>query len=281
MKLGFLTPFSEDALKLAQQGPFECLEIGGAAGWIDNPEQRQQAKALLDEYSLFASSFMVLGPSIRATKEQMPAELDKMSRLMDMALQFDGAVLTGAAPMGYDPSKNLEANVAMFKEVYSPIADIAEQKGVNIAFENWPGGRGPYGDGGNLAVTAESIALMLEAVPSERIGLEFDPSHFIWQGIDSFAAVREFIDRIHIIHAKDTEINEERVKRSGTWGRGWWRYRLPGFAQFDWQGFFALFYELGWDGNIVIEHEDGSFSGDRRPLGFLLSGDYLKKALME
>ena len=103
MKLGFLTPFSEDALKLAQQGPFECLEIGGAAGWIDNPEQRQQAKTLLDQYGMFASSFMVLGPSIRTTKEQMPAELDKMSRLMDMALQFDGAVLTGAGADGVRP----------------------------------------------------------------------------------------------------------------------------------------------------------------------------------
>ena len=122
---------------------------------------------------------------------------------------------------------------------------------------------------------------MLEAVPSKQIGLEFDPSHFIWQGIDSFRAAREFISRIHIIHAKDTQIYDERVAWGGTFGRGWWRYRLPGFAKFDWHGFFALMYELGFDGSVVIEHEDDSFSGDRRNLGFLLSGDYLKKALMD
>jgi sugar phosphate isomerase/epimerase len=281
MKLGFLTPFSEDALKLAKQGPFKCLEIGGAAGWIDDPDQRKQAKALLDQYGLFAASFMVLGPSIRTPKEQIPAETARMGRLMDMAVEFGGAILTGAAPMGYDPSKNLRDNVAMFKEVYSPIADVAEKKGVKIAFENWPGGRGPFGDGGNLAVTPESIAMMLDAVPSNNVGLEFDPSHFLWQSVDVMAAARQFVKRIHILHLKDTEINEPALAWKGRWGHGWWRYRLPGFAKFDWHGFFALLYELGFDGNAIIEHEDGSFDGDRRPLGFLLSGDYLQKALMD
>lgn len=281
MKLGFLTPFSEEALRLAKKGPFECLEIGGAAGWIDQPEQRQRALKLLEECGLFVASFMVLGPSIRTPKDQIPAETARMERLMDMALEFGGAILTGAAPMGYDPSKSLKENVALFKEVYSPIADLAEKKGVKIAFENWPGGRGPFGDGGNLTVTPESIEMMLEAVPSEKIGLEFDPSHFLWQSIDVMAAARQFVDRIHILHLKDTEINETALGWKGRWGRGWWRYRLPGFAKFDWHGFFALLYELGFEGNGIIEHEDSSFDGDRRPLGFLLSGNYLKKAMME
>lgn len=281
MKLGFLTPFSEDALKIAKQGPFQCLEIGGANGWVDQPDQRKQALALLDKYGIFAASFMVLGPSIRTPKDQIPAETERMGRLMDMANEFGGAVLTGAAPMGYDPSKNLGANVALFKEVYSPIADVAEKKGVKIAFENWPGGRGPFGDNGNLTVTPESIAMMLDAVPSDNIGLEFDPSHFLWQSIDPMAAARQFVKRIHILHLKDTEVNETALAWKGRWGHGWWRYRLPGFAKFDWHGFFALLHELGWDGNGVIEHEDGSFDGERRPLGFLLSGDYLKKAMMD
>jgi sugar phosphate isomerase/epimerase len=281
MKLGFLTPFSEDALKLARQGPFACLEVGGAAAWLDRPEQRKEALSLLDRYGLFVASFMVLGPSIRTTKEEMPGQVARMGALMDMANEFGGAVLTGAAPMGYDPSKTLADNVALFREVYSPMADLAEKKGARLAFENWPGGRGPYGEGGNLTVTPQSIAMMLEAVPSQTVGLEFDPSHFIWQGIDAMAAAREFAGRIHIIHAKDTQMYPERIAWGGTWGRGWWRYRLPGFAAFDWHAFFALLYELGFDGNVVIEHEDDSFRDDRRALGFLLSGNYLKKMLME
>ncbi|MBT3271321.1 sugar phosphate isomerase/epimerase [Candidatus Poribacteria bacterium] len=281
MELGFLTPFSEDALKVANEGPFTCIEIGGSAGWIDDAAQRESAKKLLAQYDVRVASFMTLGPSIRTSKAEMAGELDRIGRQMDMANEFGGAVLTGAAPMGYDPSKSLADNVALFKEVYSPVADLAEAKGVNVAFENWPGGRGPFGEGGNLTVTPEAIAAMFEAVPSQRIGLEFDPSHFIWQGIDSMKAVREFIDRIHIIHAKDTEIYDDQVAWRGTYSRGWWRYRLPGFAKFDWPAFFALFYELEWDGDIVIEHEDGSFEGDRRALGFLLSGNYLKKSILE
>ncbi|GIX08090.1 MAG: sugar phosphate isomerase [Candidatus Poribacteria bacterium] len=281
MKLGFLTPLTEEACQVAKQGPFECLEIGGAARWVDDPEARKRGLQLLEKYDLFAASLMVLGPSIRTPKEELPAELARMEKLMDMALEFGGAILTGAAPMGYDPSRSLDENVARFKEVYSPIADLAEKKGVKIAFENWPGGRGPFGEGGNLTVTPEAIQKMFDAVPSQQIGLEFDPSHFIWQGIDSFEAARAFIGRIHIIHAKDTEIREERRRWCGSWGRGWWRYRLPGFAKFDWPGFFALLYELGFNGNVIIEHEDSSFSGERRNLGFLLSGNYLKRCLMD
>jgi len=281
MRLGFLDSFNETALKVANEGPFECLELRGVEGWIEDGEQRKAALSQLYDYGLSVASFMVLGPSIRTTKDEMPGELDKLGKLMDMANEFGGAVLTGAAPFGYDPSKTLEENVAMYKEVYSPIGDLAEKKSVRLAFENWPGGKGPFGENGNLCVTPEAIEMMFEAVETPFIGLEFDPSHFTWQRIDEMRAVRAFMDRIHIIHAKDTEIDDDRLEWAGAFGKRWWRYRLPGFASFDWQAFFALFYEAGYEGDVIIEHEDSNFEGDKRPLGFLLCGKFLASQMME
>ncbi len=280
MRLGILEAFNEDTLKIANEGPFECLELRGVEPWIDDAEARKAALSQLYDYNLEVASFMELGPSLRTPKEEMPAVLDKYGKLMDLANEFGGAVLTGAAPMGYDPSKGLDANVALYKEVYSPLGDLAEKKGAKIAFENWPGGKGPFGENGCLCVTAESIEMMLEAVPTQAIGLEFDPSHFMWQGIDAMRAAVAFMDRIHIIHAKDTEIDEERLEWCGAWGNRWWRYRLPGFASFDWQAFLALFPENGVDCDVIIEHEDSSFDGDRRALGFLLSGKYLQSVML-
>ena len=281
MRLGFLDTFNDKTLEIASEGPFECLELRGVNGWIDDAEQRKAALAKLYDYNLSVASFMVLGPSIRTTKEELPGELEKLGKFMDMAIEFGGAVLTGAAPFGYDPSKKLAENIAMYKEVYSPIGDLAEKKGVKLAFENWPGGNGPFGENGNLCVTPEAIEMMFAAVQTPYIGLEFDPSHFMWQGIDEMHAAEVFMDRIHIIHAKDTEVNEERLQWAGAWSKGWWRYVLPGFASFDWQSFFALFYENGYEGDVIIEHEDSKFDGDRRPLGFLLCGKYLDSVMLD
>ena len=195
MKLGFLTPYSEEIVQFAGDDPnFECLEFSGPpAEWVGDTDEanaaRESALKLLNTNGLSISSFLTNWPSIRTSSAELPAYLDHFSKVFDVCQAMgDNVVLTGAGPMGYDPSIGLEDNVARYKEVYTPIGNLAEAKGVLIGFENWPGGGGPFSDGGNLSVTPEAWGLMFEAVPSKAIGLEFDPSHLIWQGIDSFEA---------------------------------------------------------------------------------------------
>ncbi|MBI1928989.1 sugar phosphate isomerase/epimerase [Candidatus Poribacteria bacterium] len=288
MKLGFLTGYSEDIVKFAGADPsFECLEISGPPNeWIGDTDEahaaREKAKATLTANGLTVASFLTGWPSIRTSKEESPAQLDRLGKVMDVCDDMGGAVLTGAGPMGYDPGVSLEDNVARYKEVYSRVAEIAEAKGVKIGFENWPGRRGPFGEGGNLAVTPEAWGLMFDAVPSKQMGLEFDPSHLLWQWIDVFAALDEFSGRINVLHAKDTEIFESRVRRSGVFRRGgWWRYRLPGFAKFDWHRLFAMLHERGFDGPVVIEHEDPVFNGERRLEGFHRCGKFLRQCILD
>jgi sugar phosphate isomerase/epimerase len=288
MKLGFLTGYSEEIVKFAGADPsFECLEISGPPDeWIGDTDAahaaREKAKATLAENGLTVAAFLAGCPSIRTSREELPAQLDHLGQVMDVCNDMDGAAITGAGPLGYDPSISLEENVARYKEVYSRVAELAEEKGVKVCFENWPGRLNPFGEGGNLAITPETWELMFEAVPSKQIGLEFDPSHLIWQFIDVVAALDEFADRVYVIHAKDTEIFEDRISRSGVFRRRvWWRYRLPGFAAFDWQHFFATLHGHGFDGPVIIEHEDKIFSGARRLEGFHRSGKFLRGCILD
>jgi len=295
MKLGFLTDYNQEIVNFAGIDPsFNCLEISGPPmEWIGDSDQAQDARLsalnLLSKNGLTISSFLIQWPSIRTRKSNLMDELDRMKQIMDVCKIMDNAIMAGAGPLGYDPEISLEDNVGRYKEVYSPIADLAEKRGIKVAFENWPGDRGvgPFGDGASLAVTPETWGLMFEAVPSPVMGLELDPSHLIWQKIDPHLALDEFAERVHIIHAKDTEIFDGRIKRDGIfrrssrgWGH-WGRYRLPGFAHFDWQKLFIMCYERQIECPIIIEHEDQVYSGERRLEGLSQSGKFLRNCLLQ
>ena len=72
-----------------------------------------------------------------------------------------------------------------FAEVFGPIAQAAEDAGLRVAFENWPGRGGdvPW-HSVNLAWSPRNWCDMFDRVPSPALGLEFDPSHLVWQRID-------------------------------------------------------------------------------------------------
>ena len=111
---------------------------------------------------------------------------------------------------------------------------------------------------------------MFEAVPSKALGLEIDPSHMVWLGIDYVKAVRDYGNRIYHAHAKDMEIVRPALGRVGIYGQafgkpdgfghGWWRARTPGWGEVNWPAFITALIEVGYQGNIDIEHEDDVFA---------------------
>ena len=183
MKLGFLESYSEKTVKLASDGPFDCLEVRIPDEWLGNTDEalkaREAAKKLLKDHDIFIASIMAPFPSLQTPKAELKSQLENMAAAMDVCNDMGGAVYTGAGPSGYDINKSLEDNVAVYKEVYSPVAELAAKKKVRIGFENWPGRRA-FGDGANLPITPQAWELMFEALPAEFIGLEFDPSHLMW-----------------------------------------------------------------------------------------------------
>ncbi|ANE45913.1 hypothetical protein SY83_05980 [Paenibacillus swuensis] len=181
---------------------------------------------------------------------------------------------------GRDPSKTLEANLEPYAEVFTPIAEEAEKLGVKLAFENcpmyefWP----PVH---NIAVSPVLWRSLFELVPSPALGLNLDPSHLVWQGIDYAHAVHEFKDRIFLAQAKDTEVLPSVLREEGMLTCRWWRHRIPGQGDVDWGRFITALQEVNYGGILSIEHEDPVWSGsdERIQQGLLHAKRHLEQYL--
>jgi sugar phosphate isomerase/epimerase len=141
-----------------------------------------------------------------------------------------------------------------------------------FSLDEWPGGN-------NLAYSPAAWRAMFEAVPSDLLGLNLDPSHLVWQLIDVERAIDEFAARIYHVHAKDLEIDRGGLYEHGVMslGMGWQVPRLPGLGEVRWDRFFAALYRNGYDGPVVVEHEDRRFEGSDELVirGFHLARDVL------
>jgi sugar phosphate isomerase/epimerase len=184
--------------------------------------------------------------------------------------------------VGRDRTKGISQNFREFRKVWPRLIGHAEDRGVTIAIENcpmifssdeWPGGD-------NLATTPAVWDEMFSIIPSERFGLNLDPSHLLWLMIDAERVVRDFATRIVHVHAKDLEIDREGLYRHGSasQGIGWQIPRLPGLGQVDWGRFIGALYSAGYDSVISIEHEDRAFEATETLVkrGFLLARDVLR-----
>ena len=151
----------------------------------------------------------------------------------------------------------------IFRMVYPKVVAHAEDEGVRIAIEPYPGG-GPYY--ANLGCSPESLRRIFEEIPSPNLGICYDPSHFVRLQIDHLRLLHEFADRVRHVHLKDTEMLSEKLYESGIlgesygrtfgFGEGWWRYTIPGEGIVDWQLVLRRLQESGYDGVLGVELED-------------------------
>jgi sugar phosphate isomerase/epimerase len=211
---------------------------------------------------------------IYGTAEVRAGYAEQLRRDIEAAAQLGVGVVTIFA--GRDPWKTVQENVSLFKDTFTPLVQLAEDRGVHLAMENCPQPN-VWPAGGNMANTVENWRLLFEAVPSPRLGLTFDPSHFVWLGMDYIKAVHEFGSRIFSVHAKDTEILDGILADTGILGKGWWRYRLPGWGAVDWPAFFTALREVGYQGPVCIEHEDALWNDslDEHKQGILMAARFL------
>jgi sugar phosphate isomerase/epimerase len=138
--------------------------------------------------------------------------------------------------------------------------------------DEWPGGH-------NIAYSPRIWRRILEAWGG-AVGLNFDPSHLVWQMIDQARFVREFGPAFRHVHAKDLMIDRDGLYERGIMseGIGWQVPRMPGLGEVDWSGLFSGLYRAGYDGPVIIEHEDRRFEGSDAAVkrGFLLARDVLR-----
>lgn len=189
--------------------------------------------------------------------------VEHLGRLIDAAADLGVGVVNSF--VGRDPALSVEANWPRFLEVWRPLVARAEARGVRIGIENcpmlftadeWPGGK-------NLATTPAIWRRMFEAIPSPSFGLNYDPSHFVWQQVDYLAPLAEFRDRLVHIHAKDARVDRRSLDDHGVlaYPKLWHTPKLPGMGEVRWGAFFGALADAGYDGHVAVEVEDRAFEG--------------------
>lgn len=187
--------------------------------------------------------------------------------------------------IGRDWQRSVDANWPRFLEVWQPLVRLAEEQGVRIAIENcpmlfsqdeWPGGK-------NLATTPAIWRRMFEAIPSPAFGLNYDPSHLVWQGIDHVLPLAEFAPRIFHVHAKDAVVDQARLDEVGILATplAYHSPCLPGRGGVRWVDFFATLRRTGYQGPVCIEVEDREFEGslERRKEALRRSAAFIRPLL--
>ena len=165
--------------------------------------------------------------------------------------------------VGRDWTRSVEANWPRFLDTWKPLVEFAEQHNVGIGIENcpmlfsedeWPGGK-------NLAISPEIWRRMFAAIPSRHFGLNYDPSHMIWQQMDYLQPVRDFADRLFHVHAKDVCLDRQQLNDVGILAEPlkYHTPKLPGLGDVDWSAFVSVLKEVGYQGYVCVEVEDRDY----------------------
>lgn len=187
--------------------------------------------------------------------------------------------------VGRDWQRSVDENWPKFLETWRPIVQWAEQHDVRIGIENcpmsftddeWPGGK-------NLAISPAIWRRMFAEIPSANFGLNYDPSHLVWQQMDPIAPLREFADRIFHVHAKDVRVDRHRLDDVGILATPleYHSPKLPGLGDVDWGHFVSTLCDVHYRGPICVEVEDRAYedSLERRKLALRQSHTYLRNYL--
>jgi sugar phosphate isomerase/epimerase len=184
--------------------------------------------------------------------------------------------------VGRDWTRSVEDNWPRFLSVWKDLIAYAEDQGVRVAIENcpmiftadeWPGGK-------NLASSPAIWRRMFEDIPSPHFGLNYDPSHQVWQQMDYIAPLKEFSSRIFRVHLKDVAVDRQQLNQVGilAYPLEFHSPKLPGRGDIDWARFLHALKDSGYDGPVCVEVEDRLFEGDlaHRKQALAISSEYLR-----
>ena len=273
MRLGFYTDYSPAIVRFASETGFRSLQL---SAW---PQSALNADAVSDDRiaeirrQLAENDIEIsaLGyyPNYLDPDKQAAGEAKRyFENVLELAHRAEVPVV--ATFVGQIPGAPVEDCIAPIAQLFNQFCARAEQLGLRIAIENCPMLDHKTRHGENIAYSPEIWDALFEAIPSPASGLELDPSHMVYLGIDYVQAVLDYGERIFHVHAKDTDVDKRRLARLGVFGQaigdipgfgnGWWRFRAPGWGEVNWPAFISALISVGYRGNIDIEHEDEVFA---------------------
>ena len=223
--------------------------------------QAGEVKGKVDERGLSISALGYYPNPLSADRGEAEVAIAHLGKVIEAAPQL--GVDTVTTFIGRDPTKSVDDNWPRFLEVWKPLVNLAEDRGVRIAIENCPmyfsGDEWPSGK--NLAISPSIWARMFDDIPSEAFGLNYDPSHLVWQQMDYVKPLREFAEKLFHVHAKDVLVDHQALDRVGILATPleYHAPKLPGLGDIDWGKFFGHLSEVGYTGPVAIEVEDWAY----------------------
>lgn len=301
MKLGFIssildTSSFEDVIDTAAALGYECVEM---ACWPKEKASRRYAGITHIDIEALTEDRII---SIRQYCMKKHVEISALAyypnTLTDDLEQRQKAVhhlmaMIAAAPklnvdtittfIGRIQTLTVEENLEIFQEVWTPIIRLAEKYKVKIAIENCPMLFGPdqWPGGQNLMTTPAIWRRAFDLIQSDYFGLNYDPSHFVWQQIDYIRPLYEFRNKIFHVHYKDIKVYQDRLNDVGTmaYPLDYMSPKLPGLGDVDWGKYVSALTDIGYNGYSCIEIEDKAFevSSERVLDALRLSYRYMRQ----
>lgn len=286
MQLGFVSAILPDlsldeVFQTARQIGYDCVEVmcwplGKAArryAGITHIDVATLDEAAIDRIAQLSAKHNVAISGLG----YYPNALSCDAAEAEQAVAQIRAVISAAAKLrvgrmntfiGRDWTKSVDENWPRFLETWRPLIEHAEQHNIKVGIENcpmlftrdeWPGGK-------NLAHSPKIWERMFSDIPSDHFGLNYDPSHMIFQQMDYLAPMREFSDRLFHIHAKDVRVDQEKLDRVGILAdpNDYHTPKLPGMGGVDWGDFFSTLTDTSYSGPVCVEVEDRAYEGSAR-----------------
>ena len=302
MKLGFITAILdsynyEQMMDTAAELGFQCVEV---ACWPGGPAERRYAgtshidcervltddayaahvKAYAEEKGVQISSLAFYPNTMDPDLQKRAANIEHLKNVIRASAKLGVGMATTF--IGRDQTKTVEENLELVKEIWPEILDLAKELGVKVAIENcpmlfgvdqWPGGQ-------NLMTTPAIWRKVFEILPYDNFGINYDPSHFVWQMIDYVKPIYEFKDKIFHVHYKDIKIYPDKLNDCGimAYPLDFMAPKIPGLGDVDWGKYVSALTDIGYDGCTCIEVEDRAFEGSEEKV---LDSLKLSKKYME
>ncbi len=282
LKLGFVSAILADfgfehVVQFAAKNGFKCVEMmcwpsGGAdarryAGVthidVDNYDAAY-IKKYLAEHDIFISGLGYYPNPLDADTAKAEVYIAHIQKIIRVCKVLDIPVMNTF--IGRNQHLNMADNLALFKDVWSPIIKTAEEENIKIGIENcpmfftndeWPGGK-------NLAISPAVWDKMFTAFPTPLFGLNYDPSHMVFQMMDEIQPIYDYRDRLHHIHIKDVKVYKDKLNKVGILANPleYHSPKLPGLGDVNWRKFFAALTDIRYRGPVVIEIEDKAYEAN-------------------
>jgi sugar phosphate isomerase/epimerase len=283
MKLGFFTAILpdlslEEVAAFAAAEGFRCLEV---ACWPKMKADRRYAgithidvadfsdadaaavRTIIERHGVEISALGYYPNPLCPDEKEAAVYIEHIRKVISAAQRLGVAGVNTF--IGRDWTRSLDENWKVFDQRWPPIIEYAERCGVRVGIENcpmlfthdeWPGGK-------NMAHTPKIWREMFRRIPSSHFGLNYDPSHAVWQFMDSARHIRDFADRIFHVHAKDARVLRDQLSEVGILAAPleFHQPKLPGLGDVPWSNFFAALTDIRYAGAVCIEVEDRAYEG--------------------